>query len=108
MPDHQPDQMTDDEAVVLMRLLYRYVYAYGGSVEMTIQEMADDLAMSMDVTTDEADELRVALDNDHQAADIHAPRLAHAVPASAIGGGPSSSELRRRALRYAIGSDPRD
>jgi hypothetical protein len=53
--------LTDKECVELLRLLHKYVSEYGDSADMTISEMAEDLAMSMDETTDEADQLRVEI-----------------------------------------------
>jgi hypothetical protein len=50
--------MTDQECVDMLRLLHSYVVEYGSSADMKISEMAEDLAMSMDVTTNEADRLR--------------------------------------------------
>jgi hypothetical protein len=50
--------MSDQEALELLRLLHKYVTKYGHVDDMPISELAADLAMSMDVTTDEADELR--------------------------------------------------
>lgn len=50
--------MTDHEALELLRLLHKYVEAYGEGEDLPISELAGDLAMSMDVTTDEADNLR--------------------------------------------------
>lgn len=49
--------MTDAQALELLRLLHVYVTLYDNR-EMTISEVAEDLAMSMDVTTDEADRIR--------------------------------------------------
>jgi len=53
--------MTDKEILELLRLVYKYVSEYGDSQDMTISEMVEDLAMSMDETTDEADRLRVEI-----------------------------------------------
>lgn len=50
--------MTDHEALTLLQLLAKYVTEYDSCADMKISEMAEDLAMSMDVTTEEADELR--------------------------------------------------
>jgi DNA-binding transcriptional ArsR family regulator len=52
--------MTDEEAVKLLRLLHQYVMEYRDVLlrHMTVSELAEDLAMSMDTTTDEADKLR--------------------------------------------------
>ena len=50
--------MTDQEALEFLRLLYKYVTEYSSCTDMHISEMAEDLAMSMDVTSNEADRLR--------------------------------------------------
>lgn len=58
--------MTDKQALELLRLLHAYVTEYGsfGSCEdMRLSECAEDLAMSMDETTDEADQLRREIEN---------------------------------------------
>ena len=54
------DYMSDREALDLLRLLYRYVYFAGDqpSDDITISALAEDLAMSMDETSEEADQLR--------------------------------------------------
>lgn len=49
--------MTDKEALELLRLLHKYVTEYDPQV-MDLGSLAADLAMSMDETTDEADQLR--------------------------------------------------
>lgn len=53
-----PEFMTDAECEELLRLLHKYVTEYGSCSNMTVSEMAEDLAMSMDVTTDAADQYR--------------------------------------------------
>lgn len=52
--------MTDAKALQLLILLHRYVYFAGDqpSDDITISALAGDLAMSMDVTSDQADFLR--------------------------------------------------
>lgn len=50
--------MTDEECVALLRLMHKYVTEFDSCTDMSISDMAEDLAMSMDVTTDEADMLR--------------------------------------------------
>lgn len=50
--------MTDYEALELLRLLHKYVFEEVPDHDMQISELASDLAMSMDMTTDEADNLR--------------------------------------------------
>lgn len=52
--------MTDQEALELLRLIHLYVLgsSVGLDPDFTIYDMAEDLAMSMDVTSDEADRLR--------------------------------------------------
>lgn len=51
--------MTNTECEQLLELLHKYVTEYSsGSPNMEISELAEDLAMSMDVTTDRADFLR--------------------------------------------------
>lgn len=51
--------MTDAQATELLRLLHAYVTEYGScSNDVTISDVAEDLAMSMDETSDEADRLR--------------------------------------------------
>ena len=52
------EYMSDTECMELLRLLYKYVTEFGDCTDMKISEMAADLAMSMDETTNEADELR--------------------------------------------------
>jgi hypothetical protein len=49
--------MSDAEALALLRGLHTYVVEYGGD-DLRMSELAADLAMSMDVTSDEADSLR--------------------------------------------------
>lgn len=46
--------MTDEQATQLLELIHLYVTTYGQNVDaaMTIREMTDDLAMSMDIDTD--------------------------------------------------------
>lgn len=55
--------MTDNQCVELLRLLHKYVTEYNDCVDMPISEMAQDLAMSMDRTTVEADQLRREIEN---------------------------------------------
>lgn len=50
--------MTDDEALQLLRLLHKYLETFNESSSIPVVELADDLAMGMDETTDEADRLR--------------------------------------------------
>jgi len=52
--------MTDDEALQLLRLLWRYVRYAGDQPpdDIKISALTADLAMSMEPTTDEADYLR--------------------------------------------------
>lgn len=50
--------MTDAECVELLRLLHKYLEEYGYSADSTVGDIAEDAAMSMSETTDEADELR--------------------------------------------------
>lgn len=54
--------MNDFEALALLRLLHKYVEEFGSSTNMTISELAEDLAMSMDETIDEADFLRAEIE----------------------------------------------
>ena len=58
------EYMSDEEALQLLRLLWRYVRYAGDqpSDNITISELAEDLAMSMSPTPDEADELRVLIE----------------------------------------------
>lgn len=46
---------TDKNAEELLILLEAYVTEYESCADMKISEVAEDLAMSMDVTTDRAD-----------------------------------------------------
>lgn len=55
--------MDDTEAMQLLRLLHKYVTDHDIRTDDTIADVADDLAMSMDVTTDEADNIRKELGN---------------------------------------------
>lgn len=50
--------MTDDEARQLLKMLHKYIMFYAPDIPQTIPAMAADLAMSMDVTTDEDDKMR--------------------------------------------------
>lgn len=50
--------MTDKECLELLRLLKKYAEECSAGGDITLVELADDLAMSMDPTTDEADQLR--------------------------------------------------
>lgn len=50
--------MTDYEALQLLTLLHQYVTEYAPDIPQTISALAEDLAMSMDRTSDAADELR--------------------------------------------------
>lgn len=47
--------MTDAQARELLRLLALYVTEYESCADMRLSEMASDLAISMDATTDEDD-----------------------------------------------------
>lgn len=55
------DQVTDEECLAFLRLLHKYVTEYGDCADMQLSDLAEDLAMSMDHTTDEADRLRVEI-----------------------------------------------
>jgi hypothetical protein len=50
--------VADAEALQLLRLIKKYADEYGIEEGMTVSELVDDLAMSMDNTSDEADEIR--------------------------------------------------
>jgi hypothetical protein len=50
--------MTDEEARQLLTLLHKYIMEYVPDIPQTIPAMAADLAMSMNVTTDEDDRMR--------------------------------------------------
>jgi hypothetical protein len=52
--------MDDQNAMFLLRGLHAYVMDYPGAGldHMTVADVAEDLAMSMDVTTHEADRMR--------------------------------------------------
>lgn len=50
--------MSDAEALELLRLLHKYVTSDPIGDDLYISELASDLAMSLDVITDEADRLR--------------------------------------------------
>lgn len=56
--------MSDQEALELLRLLAKYVTEYpeSSASAMSVADVAEDLAMSMDVTTTEADELRCTIE----------------------------------------------
>lgn len=55
--------MNDEECIKLLRLLLKYFEEYTESdTSMTVANLAEDLAMSMDITTDEADHIRVRLE----------------------------------------------
>jgi hypothetical protein len=47
--------MDDAQSRELLRLLYTYVEEFGLDAEDSISDLASDLAMSLDVTTDEDD-----------------------------------------------------
>lgn len=49
--------MTDKDCLYLLRLLWEYVKE-GSYEDCSISELAEDLAMSMDETSEEADQLR--------------------------------------------------
>lgn len=50
--------MDDHDSEQLLLLLDKYVSAYDTSADMTIEDLTEDLAMSMDVTSDRADSAR--------------------------------------------------
>lgn len=50
--------MTDAECEQLLELLAKYVSEYQEGEDMSITDLAGDLAMSMDPTTDKANEYR--------------------------------------------------
>jgi len=51
--------MTDSECEELLRLLHKYVFEYDPPASnMRLSDMIEDLAMSMDHTTDKADQYR--------------------------------------------------
>jgi len=50
--------VTDREALDLLRLLHQYIVEFQPDIPVTIPALAEDLAMLMDVTSDEADQLR--------------------------------------------------
>ena len=50
--------MDDDAARELLGLLYDYVKAYGSESPKTVSDLASDLAMSLDVTTEADDQMR--------------------------------------------------
>jgi len=52
------EEFTDIDAEQLLHLLHRYVTTYTPDLPQTIPAMAEDLAMSMDETTDLADKCR--------------------------------------------------
>lgn len=55
------DYMTDAQTLSLLRKLHHYVSEFGSCSDMKLSEVAEDIAMSMEVTTDEADRLRVEI-----------------------------------------------
>jgi hypothetical protein len=50
--------MSDAECLQALKLLHKYVTEYDSCANMSLTDYAEDLAMSMDETTDEADNLR--------------------------------------------------
>lgn len=56
------EEFTDNDAQRLLELLRKYAEAYAPDLPQTIPAMAEDLAMSMDVTSDLADRCRVYLE----------------------------------------------
>lgn len=55
--------MDDHESRELLRRLHKYVMYYAPDVPQTIPALAEDLAMSMNVTTDEDDRMRREIEN---------------------------------------------
>jgi hypothetical protein len=54
-----PNHLSDKNAEKLLELIYSAVTEYGGvRANMTLQEFVEDVAMSMQPTTDRADLLR--------------------------------------------------
>lgn len=52
------EEFTDADAIAMLRLIRKYVANYAPDIPQTLDALVEDLAMSMDVTTDEADAIR--------------------------------------------------
>jgi hypothetical protein len=51
-------ELTDEYAEQLLELIYIAVTEYDSATDVPLSEFVEDIAMSMDVTTNRADELR--------------------------------------------------
>jgi hypothetical protein len=54
--------LEDDEAEKLLRLILKAVTQFPDYENMTLSDFVEDIAMSMDVTTDKADQYRRAIE----------------------------------------------
>lgn len=54
--------MDDREVLELLRLLHKYIVAYSPDIPQTIPALAEDLAMSLDHTSVEADQMRADIE----------------------------------------------
>lgn len=64
MTNHKEEAMTDEQAMTLLRLLHQYVIEYpdgAGGRDLSVMEVAEDLARSMDEHSTEAQQLRTEI-----------------------------------------------
>lgn len=64
MTGYSPEDYQDSEAEQLLKHLCRYCQCHESTLSMDLQvsELAKDLAISMDITTDDADDYRAIIE----------------------------------------------
>lgn len=58
---HMPKEFNDVDSQILLHMLWRYQDVFAPDLPQTIPDLAEDLAMSLDVTRDIDDQRRVEI-----------------------------------------------